>query len=152
MPTAQEKRASRSYYHMIDRCTNMKHPYYHKYGGRGICVCKEWSLKKNGGGGFKAFLDDMGGCPEGMTLDRIDNRKGYSKDNCRWATRSVQQHNRTPSSPTGILGISKENNGYKDYFVANITKNYQYHRKRFATLQEAIEWRKEKEKELYAEE
>lgn len=43
---------------------------------------------------FMYFLDDMGECPKGLTLDRIDNDKGYYKENCRWATRKQQQSNR----------------------------------------------------------
>jgi hypothetical protein len=53
-----------------------------------ISVCEEWKS-------FDNFLKDMGERPKGMTLDRIDNTKGYSKDNCRWATQAEQNRNRS---------------------------------------------------------
>lgn len=54
---------------------------------RNISVIKEWLI-------FENFVKDMGVRPDGKTLDRIDNSKGYSKDNCRWATPLQQSNNR----------------------------------------------------------
>lgn len=69
------------------RCSKRNHPRYHQYGGAGIAVCDKWKT-------FQGFLDDMGERPEGTSLDRIDNEKGYSKENCRWADSKQQQRNR----------------------------------------------------------
>ncbi len=76
----------RSWEHMIRRCTKPNEKDFHRYGGRGIKVCNEWML-------FDNFFRDMGLCPEGMTLDRVDNNADYGPGNCRWATRSVQSSN-----------------------------------------------------------
>ena len=73
---------------MRKRCLNPKHPAYHNYGGRGITICPEWEV-------YECFLRDMGLRPSSKyTLDRADNEKGYSRDNCRWVTMSVQSTNR----------------------------------------------------------
>jgi len=73
---------------MRTRCYNKKDKGYKNYGGRGIRVCKSW---KNS---FKSFYSDMGDCPAGLSLDRIDNNKDYCKENCKWSTRSEQMRNR----------------------------------------------------------
>jgi len=69
------------------RCNNPNYIDSHLYLSRNITVCDRW-LK------FENFLADMGDKPEGTSIDRIDNEKGYYKENCRWATPSMQSDNR----------------------------------------------------------
>ena len=74
---------------MKARCNNKRNPKFPSYGGRGITVCKEWEND------FCSFLEWSlkNGYDEQLTLDRIDNNKGYFPKNCRWTTRKVQQNN-----------------------------------------------------------
>lgn len=78
---------------MMERCNNPNHVRYDLYGGRGIKVCQRW-------GSFANFVADMGGRPLGMTLDRIDNSKGYEPGNCRWATAHTQMQNSSKAKLT----------------------------------------------------
>lgn len=80
-------RTYRSWANMLSRCNNKNDTAYQWYGGRGIQVCSRWSM-------FENFLMDMGECPSGLTLDRINTNGGYCKDNCRWATNKQQHRNK----------------------------------------------------------
>lgn len=71
---------------MKNRCCNEKQPAYKNYGGRGITICDKWQK-------FEGFLEDMGERPDGCTLERLDNDKGYEKSNCVWATIEQQSRN-----------------------------------------------------------
>lgn len=73
---------------MIERCENPKHRQYRDYGGRGVTVCRRWRNS------FPAFLEDMGTCPAGKTLDRLNNKKDYGPKNCAWRTRREQGRNK----------------------------------------------------------
>lgn len=78
----------RAWANMIYRCTNSNYKYFHHYGGRGIEVIAHWRNS------FENFLKDMGECPNGMSLDRINNDGNYQPDNCRWATNKDQANNK----------------------------------------------------------
>jgi hypothetical protein len=75
-----------------NRCENKKSKNYKDYGARGISVCSRW---KNS---VENFIQDMGMRPApGYSVDRIDNSKGYSPKNCRWATQIEQARNKRNS-------------------------------------------------------
>jgi len=82
------------------RCDNPNNPAYKNYGGRGITYDPRWK-------DFCAFKADMGECPEGLMLERIDNNKGYYKDNCKWANWEEQNFNKriSTNNQTGIKGV-----------------------------------------------
>jgi hypothetical protein len=92
-----------SWQKMIERCTNKNHIQFADYGGRGITVSERWLSS------FHAFLEDMGRRPDGMSIDRIDNDRGYHKANCRWATPKQQAATRRKPrrrKPRSKLGTS----------------------------------------------
>ena len=84
---------------MKARCYNENSNDYPRYGGRGIRVCAEMWMHS-----YKAFSDwaKASGYVNSLTLDRIENDKGYSPSNCRWVDRKHRQitHETVFSTPT----------------------------------------------------
>jgi hypothetical protein len=76
----------RAWRNMRNRCTSPSHPEYKRYGARGIKVCPEWRS-------YEQFIVDMGRCPKGHSLERVDNDGDYEAGNCRWATKLEQMAN-----------------------------------------------------------
>lgn len=69
------------------RCNNPKNSRYESYGARGISCALRWDL-------FENFLEDMGACPEGYSIEREDNNGDYTKENCHWLPRGKQAQNK----------------------------------------------------------
>lgn len=82
---------------MRSRCNNPNSRFYAHYGGRGIKLDPSWDS-------FEQFLADMGTRPEGLSIERIDNDKGYSKENCKWATVVEQMNNRSNTIYVEVFG------------------------------------------------
>jgi len=102
---------------MKQRCYNKKSSVYKYYGVKGIKVCDEWKDD------FKAFYDwsHLNGYKEGLTIDRKENDKGYTPDNCRWVNKSIQQQNTTlirSTNTSGYRGVSYDKTN--KVYVSNI--------------------------------
>jgi hypothetical protein len=130
----------KSWGNMIQRCTNKKHINYPNYGGRGITVCDSWLNYQN-------FVADMGQRPNAkMSLDRIDNDKGYSKDNCKWSTQTEQTRNRrlNKTNKSGANGVFYSKRHSK-YIVSIYFNGKSHHIGYFKALEMAIKARKDAE-------
>lgn len=94
---------------MRQRCNDSNAPQFKDYGGRGIKICKRWDK-------FENFLSDMGEKPREMSLDRKNNEKGYSKSNCRWATRAEQNRNKRNIQKVIFRG--------KEFYLLDLCEKY----------------------------
>lgn len=116
---------------MKGRCYNPYDSRYHRYGARGITVCDEW--KDN----FAAFYDwaIKNGYADNLTIDRIDNDKGYSPDNCRWATMKEQSRNRSTNINIRIGNTTKTLTEWCEIFNVNSKTVYaRYYRGNARTI------------------
>lgn len=124
---------------MLDRARNPNSDEYENYMGRGIDVIPEWET-------FENFLADMGECPEGASIHRLDNDKGYSKENCVWEFASVQNHVKR-NWGMYAKGVSLKQNGK---YEANIKKDgISYYLKQHLTEELAAKAYDDKAEELY---
>lgn len=92
------------------RCTDVNSRPYKNYGGRGITICDKWMM-------FEGFYEDMGsGYSDNLSIDRVDNNKGYSKENCKWSTRIEQANNVRNNHIVVVDGITDT--------LANMSRRY----------------------------
>jgi len=115
-----KKRLNNIYFGIKDRCTNVNNPNYFRYGGRGIDIADEWLDYK----AFKTWSINNG-YSDDLTIDRIDNDKGYYPYNCRWVPMTVQARNTKTirsTNKTGYRGVSLSSNK-KNKFTATIVVN-----------------------------
>jgi hypothetical protein len=123
-----------------DRCNNENNKRYCDYGGRGITVCERWN-------DFSNFYEDMGDKPnEKASIDRIDNTKGYFKENCKWSNRTEQAFNQRKykNNTSGNVGV------YFDKVAKKWRAQIRFENKghtigRYATIEEAIKARQDAE-------
>ena len=97
-----------TWYNMVKRCTNPKNEDYKNYGERGITICDEWLDIVT----FITWAERTYPNIENLTLDRIDNDKGYSPDNCRWVDKTTQAINRRmqKNNTSGVVGVRLRKN------------------------------------------
>lgn len=109
-----------NWHNMKQRCLNPNTPMYENYGGRGITICQEWIER------FENFYRDMGERPTPQhSIERIDNNKGYSPENCRWADKTEQLMNRrmNKNNESGFRGVRINHKRFQTVIWFNY-KNY----------------------------
>ena len=123
---------------IFKRCNNPKDKAYKNYGGRGITVCEEWLDIKN----FVVWAEQTHPNISGVSLDRIDNDKGYSPDNCRWADKVTQAINQRimKNNKSGYVGVRYHSRDgvWTAYISVNNTRKYIGY---YSTIEEAVQAR-----------
>ena len=124
-----------TWYNMIKRCNNPKLAIYKHYGARGITVCEEWLDVRN----FITWTESTHPNREGYTLDRIDNDKGYSPENCTWSDKTTQCINQRvrKDNKSGVVGVRYYGRGgvWTAYISIN---NARKHIGQFDSKEEAV--------------
>ena len=115
----QHTRLYKIWINIKDRVLNPKNKRYSDYGGRGITLCDDW---KNDFIPFYNWAMSNEYSDE-LSIDRIDNDGGYSPENCRWTTPTMQQRNQRikKNNTSGYKGVScnKDNNKYRVRITIN---------------------------------
>lgn len=124
-----------TWYNMRNRCFNINNKRYKDYGGRGISVCEEWLDIRN----FVDWAEKTHPNIDGLSLDRIDNDKGYSPDNCRWTDATTQCVNQRikKNNTSGFVGVywNNKNNNWRTFIYVS---NARFNIGSFPTLEEAV--------------
>ena len=94
------RRAYKAWHNMKQRCLNENSHRFPRYGGRGIVICLKWLA-------FNGFLEDMGPCEPGMSLERKDVNGHYEPGNCHWIPIARQAANRGNNSLIRAFGEAK---------------------------------------------
>ena len=107
-PFWESKRLDMIFGKMIDRCYNTNSSGYRFYGGKGICICKEWLNS------YKSFNDwaISNGYQDNLTIDRIDSNKNYCPENCRWITHSENSKFKSTTNYIEVNGILDSGKGW----------------------------------------
>ena len=96
----------RSWCSMKSRCTTFSKD-ASRYAARGITVCKRWNS-------FENFFNDMGPRPKNTSIERLDNNKGYSPENCVWADRKIQGRNTSANKFITFNGVTKTQSAWAE--------------------------------------
>lgn len=108
-------RTYRAWCKMRERCLTKTNKDYDKYAGRNISVCDRWSHPDS----FPNFLEDMGECPAGLTLHRVDNDGNYEPGNCIWADWTTQNNCKRNNRMETAFGQTKTRSQWaRDYSLS----------------------------------
>lgn len=118
---------------MKHRCLNKDDPYWSDYGGRGITVDAAWMS-------FTRFCEDMGERPSGMSLERVDNNKGYNNENCVWAPQEAQCRNKRSNVWVSAGGVRMVLTDAVAALGISAGCVYYYKRTKGFTTKEAVEY------------
>ena len=125
-----------TWYNMLRRCNNLESINYKNYGARGITVCEEWLNVSN----FVAWCDLTYPNIEDATLDRINNDKGYSPENCTWSDKTTQAINQRiqKNNKSGYVGVTYHKKGIAKWRSSIGSNNKVINIGSFKTKEEAV--------------
>lgn len=126
------QREYRSWSAMKQRCYYAKHNEYHRYGGRGISMCDSWRES------FSNFYADMGNCPDGFSIDRIDNNGDYCPSNCKWSGAVEQSSNTSRNVNVEYEGRAFTLKQLAAHIGVNYYRLHAYYRRRRLPLEDSI--------------